>query len=170
MRLTRRCSWGIALVAVALFTVSVVHIIAERMTRESPNYSKIEEGLWLGGYVPAPPPGSQAILNLCEVEDPYHVESQRWEPIRDAEPAPSIDWLREQVGFIETECAAGRVVYVHCRNGVSRSALVVTAYLMKRDNWSRDQTLDFIRVRRPEVRPNPAFMRLLLDWEKVLRE
>jgi protein-tyrosine phosphatase len=61
------------------------------------------------------------------------------------------------------------VVYVHCRNGVSRSGMVVAAYLMRRESWSRDQALDFMRSRRPGVRPNPAFMRLLWDWEKSLK-
>ena len=36
---------------------------------------------------------------------------------RDAEPAPTLDWLRVQVEFIDAERAAGRTVYVHCRNG-----------------------------------------------------
>jgi protein-tyrosine phosphatase len=47
--------------------------------------------------------------------------------------------------------------------------MVVAAYLMKREGWTRDQALAFLRSRRPGVRPNPAFLQLLLDWEHSLR-
>jgi hypothetical protein len=162
-----RWRWRQTWPVVAALAVVGVHLVVDRLTREPPNYSRIEDGLWLGGYVPKPPRGTGAVLNLCESEDPYRVESHRWEPIRDAEPVPSLDWLREQVGFIESERAAGRVVFVHCRNGVSRSGMVVAAYLMRREGWSRDRVLEFLRSRRPGVHPNPAFMQLLLEWERL---
>ena len=150
---------------IALACASVVgfHLLAEWYTREGPNYSLIEPGLYLGGYVPEPPRGTGAVLNLCEAEDPY---AARWVPIRDAEPAPDLAWLREQVAFIDGQRRAGRTVFVHCRNGVSRSAMVVVAYLMARHGWTRDEALEMVRAKRPAVRPNPAFMRRLLEWEK----
>src|SRR5262245_60157109 len=120
----RRGAWPILAVIVAALVVLTVHLAVDRLTREPPNYAEVEDGLYLGGYVPAPPQGTRAVLNLCESEDPYRVESHRWHPIPDAEPAPSLDWLRAQVTFIEAERAAGRTVYVHCRNGVSRSGMV----------------------------------------------
>ena len=155
----------LALVAVAVIGV---HLAVDWFVREPPNYTRIEPGLWLGGLVPRPPPGVTAVLNLCESEDPYRAESHLWEPIRDGEPAPSLDWLREQVGFIETEREGGRSVFIHCRNGVSRSVMVLTAYLMKRESWPRDRALEWVRERRPIVRPHPGFMRLLLEWELAL--
>jgi hypothetical protein len=152
-------------VVVAALVVLGVPLTVAWLNREPPNFSPIENGLYLGGYVLEPPRDAKAVLNLCEVEDPYKVVAHRWEPIRDAEPAPSLDWLQEQVEFIETEREAGRAVFVHCRNGVSRSGMVVVAYLMALHGWSRDETLTFVRSRRPMVRPNPAFMRLLREWE-----
>lgn len=163
-------AWPVAVVVVATVVVIAVHVIAERITREPPNYSRIEDGLWLGGNLAEPPPGTQAVLNLCESADRYHVESERWAPIRDAEPVPSLEWLREQVQFIETERATGRVVYVHCQNGVSRSGMVVVAYYMARNSWSRDEAMEFVKSRRPGLRPNPAFMRLLSEWEQSLKD
>ena len=164
MRWKWRRSW-LVLVFVGVAALAA-RVVADRVTREPPNYSQIEDGLWLGGYVAEPPPGTRAVLNLCESDDPYRVESHRWEPIRDAEPAPSLDWLREQVGFIESGRAAGGTVYVHCRNGVSRSGTVVVAFYMARNGWSRDEAMGFVRSRRPGLRPNPAFMQLLLEWER----
>ena len=163
-----RRSWPAVLLALAALAVVAVHFTVDRITREPPNYSRVEDGLWLGGYVAEPPPGTDAVLNLCEVKDPYRVKVHRWVPIRDAEPAPTMDWLREQVRFIEAERAAGHTVYVHCRNGVSRSGMVVVAYLMARNGWKLDHAIEFARSRRPELRPNPSFMQLLLEWQQAI--
>jgi protein phosphatase slingshot len=164
----RRQVWRSGLVVgVAAAALAVLGV--QYLSREPPNYSQVEDSLYLGGYVPEPPPQATAVLNLCETEDPYQAEVHRWEPIPDAEPAPSLDWLRRQVGFVTAQRQAGRTVFVHCRNGVSRGGLVVVGYLMARHGWSRDEALGFVRSRRPVVRPNPAFMRLLQEWEESLK-
>ena len=160
--------WVCSLSALVLGALLVRGAIYQAI-REPPDYAEIERGLFLGARVEGPPPGTQAVLNLCALEDGYTVEVCRWEPIRDAEPAPSLDWLSRQVEFVEEQRRAGRTVYVHCRNGVSRSAMVVLAYLMQTRGWSRDEALAFARARRPVVRPNPAFMGLLLEWEQYLQ-
>src|SRR5262245_55774186 len=79
--------WAVVVLALAALAVLIVHVAVDRATRQPPNYSRIEGGLWLGGYVAEPPPGTHAVLNLCEAEDPYQVESHRWAPIPDAAPA-----------------------------------------------------------------------------------
>jgi hypothetical protein len=145
-------------------------LILERSYREPPNYSLIEDGLYMGGYVPEPPPGTTAVLNLCETEDQYRAPASLWEPIPDAEPAPDLDWLRRMVAFVDTQRRGGATVYVHCWAGASRSGMVVTAYEMSCKHWTRDQALEFVRSKRPVTRPNPAFMRRLDEWEQALRE
>lgn len=157
--------WPVAALLAAGALVLAVHLAVEHLTREPPNYARVEDGLYVGGHVPAPPPGTRAVLNLCEIEDPYHAEVHRWVPIPDAAPAPTADWLREQVEFIAAQRGAGRPVFVHCQNGASRSVMVVAAYLMTRHGWSRDEALAFVRERRPVGRPNPAFLTLLKEWE-----
>jgi Dual specificity phosphatase, catalytic domain len=142
---------------------------SDRQTREEPNYTLIEDRLWMGGLVPEPPRGTRAVLNLCEVPDPYHSGSYLWEPLNDAEPGPSLDGLRRLVEFVGERRRAGDPVYVHCRNGVSRSGLAVTAHLMAEHRWTRDQALAFIRSKRPVVRPSPPYMQLLLEWEEGLK-
>ena len=57
----------------------------ERSYREAP-YSLIEEGLYVGRYVSEPPPGTEAVVNLCESEDSYQVGVCLWEPIRTHRP------------------------------------------------------------------------------------
>ena len=166
---TRRRAWPIPALAITILIGVAVHWAVDWLTRESADYSPVEDGLYIGGYVLEPPPGTRAVLNLCESQDRYRAESHRWEPIRDAEPVPSLDWLRAQVAFIETERAVGRQVFVHCLNGVSCSGMVVIAYYMDRNGWSRDAAIEFVRSRRPGLRPNPAFMQLLLEWERALQ-
>lgn len=136
--------------------------------REPPNYTRIEPGLYMGGYVERPPRGTQAVLNLCETEGPYRAEIHVWKPIADAPPAPSIEWLADRVDWIDAQRKAGKNVYVHCSAGISRSGMVVVAYEMRKRGISRDEALKLVRKERPEVRPNPAFMRLLEDWETAL--
>jgi len=157
--------WFYGLVAVVVLAWGGL-VLVEWAYRPGPNYTAIEPGLYLGGYVAAPPPGTRAVLNLCETEDAYRVESSKWEPIADAAPAPGLDWLREQVAWIDGQRRDGRVVYVRCRNGVSRSAMVAAAYLMWRDGLPAEEALERLRMRRPIVRPNRAFRDLLAAWER----
>ena len=169
MRRTWSRDWLFLALTAAAFGVAAVYLIVFRLTKEEPNYTRIEDGLYLGGRVPEPPPGAQAVLNLCEAEDTYQTRVYKWDPICDAEPAPSIDWLRQQVEFIGTQRRAGFQVYVHCQNGVSRSGMVIVAYEMFDKKWTREEALTFVRSRRSVVRPNPAFMPLLKEWEQVVK-
>ncbi len=152
----------------ALVVPGAAYLAVAYITSEEPNYSRIDDGLYQGGNVSSPPWRTRAVLNLCESPDPYTREVHVWEPIPDAAPAPSLAWLRERVEWIDAQRQAGRRVFVHCFNGVSRSGMVVVAYLMHKNRWSRDEALAFVREKRPVTRPNPAFMELLAEWEKVV--
>jgi hypothetical protein len=143
--------------------------VERRLAWAKTNYSQIEEGLYVGGFVPAPPSGTRAVLNVCQSKDPYEAEVHRWDPIDDGEPAPGLDWLCEQVEFVAKQRRADLPIYVHCHAGISRSVMVVTAYLMARDGCTRDQALASIRSKRSFVRPNPWFMELLAEWEEFLK-
>jgi hypothetical protein len=48
--------------------------------------------------------------------------------------------------------------------------MVTAAYLMFRDGLTREQALTALRTHRPQVCPNPAFMRLLLKWEDSVQK
>jgi hypothetical protein len=179
-RLWRRYWPALLAAATALVAVVVLLVLDWPFRREPPaepargtaeeaNYSRIEDDLFMGGFVDSPPPGTRAVLNLCEQEDPYQAEVHRWDPIPDGSPAPELEWLRRQAEFVDRQRRAGLPVYVHCAAGISRSGLVVVAYLMQRDGLTRDQALAYVRARRPRVNPNPAFMALLLEWEAELR-
>ncbi|HZZ82309.1 MAG TPA: dual specificity protein phosphatase, partial [Gemmataceae bacterium] len=130
----RRALIGLLVVCIAawLGLLALQHYYAE-----PENYARIEDGLYMGGLVSEAPPGVSAVLNLCEMKDSYECEVHAWKPIRDAAPAPKLDWLAEQVAFIQDQRDEGRTVYVHCFQGASRSGLVVVAYLMREHGWTR---------------------------------
>jgi hypothetical protein len=135
----------------------------------TPNYSEVSPTLYIGGRVPAPPPLTNAVLNLCHDPDLYTAPIHEVQPIVDGPPAPSIDWLQQQVLFIDRMQKENRRTYVHCNAGMSRSAMVTTAYLMYKNTWTRDKALAFLKERRPIIRPNAYFMELLLAWEAKLK-
>jgi protein-tyrosine phosphatase len=160
--------WSLRFLLVFLGLAGLLVAVEVSLTGERPNYTLIRAGLYQGGYLKAPPPGTKAVLNLCRVADPYKVETHVWEPIKDTTPAPGIAWLKKQVRFIDEQRQAGKTVYVHCRNGVSRAGMVVVAYVMYKDRLPRDKALALVRTKRPITRPNLAFMERLLEWERVL--
>lgn len=62
-------------------------------------------------------------------------------------------------------------ILVHCRVGVSRSATVVIAEVMRRLNYNLAQAYLYIRVRRLNIviQPNLRFMYELFKWEELQR-
>jgi hypothetical protein len=134
------------------------------------NYSQISPTLYLGGRVTAPPPGTAAVLNLSYTEDLYKAAFHQTSSIPDGQPVPSLDWLKEQIRFIEEQQDANRITYIHCDAGVSRSATVTTAWLMYKNHWTRDQALAFLKQKRPSIQPNAHFLDLLLAWERELTQ
>ncbi|XP_037076457.1 dual specificity protein phosphatase 19-like [Pollicipes pollicipes] len=65
--------------------------------------------------------------------------------------------------FIEAARGAGGLCLVHCNAGVSRSAALVTAYLMERQGLSFSEALQLVNETR-RVRPNPGFQSQLIDF------
>lgn len=59
-------------------------------------------------------------------------------------------------------------ILVHCSAGISRSPMVVAAYLMKRRHMSLKAALRQILQARPQVSPNPGFLQQLKYLEMEL--
>ena len=57
---------------------------------------------------------------------------------------------------------------VHCQRGVSRSASIVIAFVMKQQRISFEEAYKFIKEKRKIVKPNRGFREQLLQWEKNL--
>ena len=56
-------------------------------------------------------------------------------------------------------------VLVHCVAGISRSATVVLAFLIKHENCTLQEAHDMVIDKRP-IKPNKGFWQLLQKWEK----
>ncbi|CAD8086559.1 unnamed protein product [Paramecium sonneborni] len=61
-------------------------------------------------------------------------------------------------------------VLVHCAAGVSRSASVVIAYIMKTRGWLFQEAFEYVKKRRNVVFPNYGFQRQLRIYEKDLKQ
>lgn len=59
-------------------------------------------------------------------------------------------------------------MFVHCRAGVSRSATVCIAYIMKQMEYDLTNAYDFVKTKRPCISPNLHFMGQLLEFQKQL--
>ena len=70
------------------------------------------------------------------------------------------------VEFITTQLANGKPVLVHCAAGVSRSATIIMAYIMKIKKLSANKAYQFVKNKRCVVEPNMGFYKQLLDYEK----
>jgi hypothetical protein len=57
-------------------------------------------------------------------------------------------------------------VLVHCVRGVSRSAAVVTAYLICKLKMSYEKAEKQLRSKRPQASPNTGFMLQLINFDK----
>ncbi|CAG8616184.1 12678_t:CDS:10 [Dentiscutata erythropus] len=59
-------------------------------------------------------------------------------------------------------------ILVHCHQGVSRSASVVIAYIMRSKQQSLDDALSFVKGRRSAIRPNTGFLQQLKKYESTI--
>lgn len=60
-------------------------------------------------------------------------------------------------------------VLVHCLAGISRSATIVIAYLMKLNKIGFDQSFNFVKKRRKIIFPNPGFVRQLRVYSSQMK-
>jgi hypothetical protein len=79
-------------------------------------------------------------------------------PIHDSVDQPLLPYIHSAIQFLETNILFhNKGVLVHCAAGVSRSASMIIAYLMKRERWDYDTARQFVWEKRPIINPNPRF-------------
>ena len=67
--------------------------------------------------------------------------------------------FKTAVDFIKSAIKGGGTVLVHCYAGISRSASVVIAYLMREHGLPMIDAMQYVRKRRAIIYPNPGFQR-----------
>lgn len=69
--------------------------------------------------------------------------------------------FEECITFIESAVGSHQNILVHCYYGVSRSATVAIAYLMKKHRFKFEQAFSLAKTKRKLVFPNPGFVQQL---------
>ncbi|KAL7097715.1 hypothetical protein ACP275_10G160800 [Erythranthe tilingii] len=85
-------------------------------------------------------------------------------PLRDMESENLLDYLDACLDFIEDSRKEGSVL-VHCFAGVSRSAAIISAYLMKSERLSQEDAIESLRQSCESVCPNDGFLEQLKMFE-----
>jgi atypical dual specificity phosphatase len=148
--------------------------------------AEVAEGLMSGAYpcdaddVSAlAADGITCVMNLCE-DDEYEdgdrdavvaayasrsIAEQRVGVVDYANLMPgAIELAAEQVAAWLNE---GEIVYVHCRAGWQRSAVVAAAALAVRDDIDPEEALASIRRRKPSSEPLPHQLQDLRRWWRM---
>ena len=68
--------------------------------------------------------------------------------------------------FIDEAINSGGKILIHCHAGVSRSASIVIAYLIKQKKISYEEAREICRQGRPCINPNRGFVEQLRHWSK----
>ncbi|XP_072570384.1 dual specificity protein phosphatase 4 [Paramormyrops kingsleyae] len=111
--------------------------------------------------------GISALLNVSS-SCPNHFEgvyTYKCIPVEDNHKADISSWFIEAIDYIDSVKASNGRVLVHCQAGISRSATICLAYLMKRKQVRLEEAFEFVRQRRSVISPNFSFMGQLLQFE-----
>ncbi|XP_029533141.1 dual specificity protein phosphatase 10 [Oncorhynchus nerka] len=112
------------------------------------------------------------VLNVTTHLPLYHYDtglfSYKRLPATDSNKQNLRQYFEEAFEFIEEAQQAGTGLLIHCQAGVSRSATIVIAYLMKHTWMTMTDAYKFVKTRRPIISPNLNFMGQLLEFEEDL--
>ncbi|KAE8614709.1 hypothetical protein XENTR_v10008274 [Xenopus tropicalis] len=111
--------------------------------------------------------GITALINVS-ANCPNHFEGHfqyKSIPVEDSHKADISSWFNEAIDFIDSVKNSGGRVFVHCQAGISRSATICLAYLMRTNRVKLDEAFEFVKQRRSIISPNFSFMGQLLQFE-----
>ena len=138
--------------------------------------SEIIYGLYLGGEEIAMnkellnEKNVTTILNVTSNIPFYHEPEFTYHriPIIDG---PSIDikkYFDETFKIIDETIKNNKNIFVHCHAGISRSATIVIAYIMKKNNIKMNEAYKIVYTKRSCISPNFGFCGQLMLYEKEL--
>ncbi|KAL1557761.1 hypothetical protein AAHA92_08304 [Salvia divinorum] len=163
--------WSLIIYSPYLYFVRAFSFI-RRFTSGEPPYSKIDEGLYVGGWPYAPdklPPGNPAIVDCtCELPRKKEVRGSAYlcVPTWDTR-SPDPGEIESAVNWACRKRAQGVPVFVHCAYGHGRSVAVMCALLVAlglAEDWKTAEKI--IKEKRPYIRMNALHRKALEEWSK----
>ncbi len=114
--------------------------------------------------------GITHILNVTREIDNFFPAVFTYKNVReyDEEATELLKYLDRTYKFIRGAKETGGKVLVHCKMGISRSATVTIAYVMKEYCLNLEESLKMVKGRRNIVKPNKSFLRQLEVYEGIL--
>ncbi|XP_045890339.1 dual specificity protein phosphatase 18 [Micropterus dolomieu] len=110
------------------------------------------------------------IVNVTETKGSPHPGVEYTHiPVSDSPMSPLCDHFDEVADKIQITAECGGRTLVHCNAGVSRSAALCMAYLMKHRGVTLLEAHRWVKTCRPIVRPNDGFWKQLIRYEMELR-
>ncbi|TRY68328.1 hypothetical protein TCAL_03807 [Tigriopus californicus] len=150
-----------------------------RGTRVKAKMNKIEKNLYLGNMEAATDVilleshGITHIITLDSVPLPRKISSflpkikNLHIQVTDLPDEDILSFITSALAFINEGIASGGNVLVHCFRGKSRSATVVTAFIMQKYNLSFEQALARVKAKRDCVNPHQGFLAQLKLYESM---
>ena len=78
-----------------------------------------------------------------------------------------LSYVTQAVAFINEGMSGEGAVLVHCFRGKSRSAAIVTAYLMQKYNYTLEKAIKKVRAKRECINPHEGFLAQLKLYESM---
>ncbi|CAG2117365.1 unnamed protein product [Medioppia subpectinata] len=144
---------------------------------EIPDMDKIWDTLYLGEMSGALDEKQilwyniKTIVTVMEepIDNRFHCEgvAYHWIKAEDYEEEDLLTHFHEAYDIIDAAVTAKTGVLVHCRAGISRSATIVIAYLMRKLQKPYKEVRALVRSRRDCIEPNDGFVDQLLLFESM---
>ncbi|XP_069960213.1 uncharacterized protein [Cherax quadricarinatus] len=90
-------------------------------------------------------------------------------PVNDNFSEKLLPYFNDAFNFIDKVRESGGCVLVHCLAGISRSATVAIAYVMKHLSLPFDEAYMYVKTRRPTISPNINFVGQLAELDRQLK-
>eukprot|EP01084_Bolivina_argentea_P159253 277379_1 len=90
-------------------------------------------------------------------------------PIKDTLNTDILSYFTQTNKFIDNVIDNGGIVLVHCQMGKSRSATIVSAYLIYKYKYSVQTAIEYVKTRRYVANPNDSFIKQLQQFHVSLQ-